>query len=228
MANKVIVLAAGRGKRMGANKNKQFLELNCKPILYHTLMAFNNCNLIDEILLVASEKEVDYCRREIVDKYKIEKVKKIVCGGKERQHSVLNGLKELTDCDTVLIHDGARPFVDEKIIEDGIKYSKVYGACACGVLPKDTIKIKDNSGFSLKTPNRNDLFAVQTPQSFKYDLILKCHENILKENISVTDDTMVVEHYGNKVFLYEGSYNNIKITTPEDLLLAEKIIENTR
>ncbi|MGL4731798.1 MAG: 2-C-methyl-D-erythritol 4-phosphate cytidylyltransferase [Clostridium sp.] len=225
MANKVIVLAAGKGKRMGANKNKQFLEIDNKPILYHTLMAFNQNELIDEIILVSAKEEIEYCKKEVVEKYNIEKVKKIVAGGKERQNSVLNGINQLENCEIVLIHDGARPFVDDEIIKNSIVYAKKHGACACGVTPKDTIKIKDENGISVETPDRNNLFAVHTPQSFKYDIITECHRKISQENIAVTDDTMVVEHYGYKVFLYEGSYKNIKITTPEDLLLAEKIIE---
>ena len=117
-------------------------------------------------------------------------------------------------------------FVNYGIIDEGIKFAKLYGACACGVMPKDTIKIKNYDGFSIDTPDRNFLVNVQTPQCFKYDLILGCHKKLLEEGVYVTDDTMVVERYGNKVFLYEGSYNNIKITTPEDLIIGEKIIDN--
>ena len=164
-------------------------------------------------------------QRRNIKKYDIKKVSKVVSGGKERQNSVYNGLSCLTNCDIVLIHDAARPFVDDRIIEEGIKYANIYGASASGMTPKDTIKVKDEKGFSLETPERNTLFSVQTPQCFKYDMIVNCHKKIAEEKIKVTDDTMVAERYGNKVYLYEGSYNNIKITTPEDLIIAEKILE---
>lgn len=223
--NYAVIVAAGKGKRMGIGVNKQFLELKDKPLLYHSLNAFSNCNLIDGIIIVCGESEVDYCKKEVVEKYKINKVLKVVAGGKERQDSVYNGLKAIEDCDIVLIHDGARPFVTPEVIENGIKYTKLYGACACGVTPKDTIKIKDEEGFSNGTPNRSKLFSVQTPQCFKYNLISSCHEKLMNDCISVTDDTSVVEYYNHKVYLYDGSYDNIKITTPEDLDIAQKIFE---
>ena len=124
----------------------------------------------------------------------------------------------------MLIHDGARPFVTNRILEEGIRYAEEYGASACGVTPKDTIKVKDESGFSERTLDRNRLFFVQTPQCFKLDLILGCYEKLLDDETLFTDDTSVAEHFGHKVFLYEGSYDNIKITTPEDLAVAESIL----
>jgi 2-C-methyl-D-erythritol 4-phosphate cytidylyltransferase len=223
--NCAIILAAGKGNRMGEPINKQYLNIKGHPILYYTLKAFTHCDCIDEIIVVAAEGELDYCREEIIKKYNFFKVKDVVVGGKERQHSVLNGLKATANCEIVLIHDGARPFISESIISNGIIYAKLYGATACGVQPKDTIKIKDPSGFSLETPEREMLFCVQTPQAFKYDIILDCHKRIHEEGIKVTDDTMVVERYGNKVYLYEGSYNNIKVTTPEDLEIGRQILE---
>ncbi|MEK6264448.1 MAG: 2-C-methyl-D-erythritol 4-phosphate cytidylyltransferase [Clostridium sp.] len=223
--NCAIILAGGKGSRMGNPINKQYLNINGYPILYYTLKAFTQCNCIDEIIVVVAEGEMDYCKEEIIKKYNYSKVKDIVIGGKERQDSVLNGLKALIDCDIVLIHDGARPFVSESIIRNAVVYANLYGAAACGVEPKDTIKIKDLLGFSLETPERQMLFCVQTPQTFKYDMILDCHKKIHKEGVKVTDDTMVVERYGNKVYLYEGSYNNIKITSPEDLEIGRQILE---
>lgn len=224
--NCALVVAAGKGKRMETNVNKIFLELNNKPILAHTLNVFENCKDIDSIVLVAAKNEIEYCKKNIVLKYNIKKVKKIVEGGSERQESVYNGLKAIGCCDIVLIHDGARPFVSEKTINDGIKYAKTYGACACGVKPKDTIKIRDESGFSKETLKRDELFCVQTPQCFKFDLILKAHENIISQKELITDDTSAAELYGHKVFLYDGSYDNIKVTTPEDMAIGEKILEN--
>lgn len=223
--NCAIILAAGRGSRMGETINKQYLNIKGYPILYYTLKAFSQSDCIDEIIVVVAENEMDYCKEEIIRKYDFIKVKDVVIGGKERQDSVLNGLKAVSNCEIVLIHDGARPFINQSIISDAICYANLYGATACGVQPKDTIKVKDSFGFSVETPDREKLFCVQTPQGFKYDLIIECHKKIREQGIRVTDDTMVVEQYGNRVYLYEGSYNNIKVTTPEDLETGRHILE---
>ena len=218
-----IILAGGKGKRMGAKVSKQYIELKGKPILYYTIEKFASYKNINRIILVLPKDEIEYCKKEVLDKYSL-KVDLIVEGGKERQDSVYNALEKLTDDEIVLIHDGARPFVSERIIEQGIKYAGIYGAAAPGVMPKDTIKIKDENGLSLSTPDRNALVAIQTPQVFKLNIIKECHRRIKEEKRIVTDDTMVVEAYDNKVFLYEGDYTNIKVTTPEDLILAERLI----
>lgn len=218
-----IILAGGKGKRMGAKVSKQYIEVKGKPILYYTLERFAACKDIDKIVLVLPKDEIEYCTKEIIDKYSL-KVDIIVEGGDERQDSVFNALEKLDDDGIVLIHDGARPFVSERIIKDGIKYAKLYGAAAPGVTPKDTIKIKDKNSFSLSTPDRNELVAIQTPQVFKIDIIKECHRKIREDKLTVTDDTMVVESYNNKVYLFEGEYTNIKITTPEDLIIAEKLV----
>lgn len=223
--NCAIILAAGQGRRMGKSVNKQYLKIKEHPILYYTLKAFSQNNFIDEIIVVVAQGEEFYCKKEIIEKYKFLKIKDIVIGGKERQDSVLNGLKAASKCEVVLIHDGARPFITQSIINDAIIYANLYGATACGVKPKDTIKVKDSFGFSLETPERENLFCVQTPQAFKYELILHCHKRINAEGIKVTDDTSVVELYGNRVYLYEGSYDNIKVTTPEDLEIGRQILE---
>ena len=218
-----IVLAGGRGKRMNYHKSKQFIEIKGKPVLVYTLEKFIYNKSIDEVILVLPEDEVDYCKKEVLQKYSL-KVDRIVIGGKERQDSVFNALEAMEKANIVLIHDGARPFISEKIIEEGIKYANIYGAAAPGVTPKDTIKIKNEDNISVDTPDRNTLVAVQTPQCFKYDEIYQCHRKIKEENAIVTDDTSVVERYGHKVYLYEGDYTNIKITTTEDLILAERLI----
>lgn len=218
-----IILAGGKGKRMGAKISKQYIELNGKPILYYTLNRFAACKEIDKIILVLPKDEIEYCNKEILKKYSL-KVDMIVEGGKERQDSVYNALQKINDSEIVLIHDGARPFVSEKIIKDGIKYASLYGAAAPGVMPKDTIKVIDENGFSDSTPDRSKLLAIQTPQTFKIEMIKECHNRVKRDNISVTDDTMVVELYNHKVYLYNGEYTNIKVTTPEDLILAEKLI----
>ncbi|WP_050606356.1 2-C-methyl-D-erythritol 4-phosphate cytidylyltransferase [Clostridium niameyense] len=225
--NCAIIVAAGKGKRMKTSICKQFLNLREKPVLYYTLHTFSKSELIDEIILVTLEDKIDYCVNNIIEKYDINKVTHVIAGGKERQDSVYSGLRKLPkDCNIVLIHDAARPFISEDIINNGIKYAEMYGACTCGVSPKDTIKVKNSKNFSSQTLNREDLFIVQTPQCFRYDIILDCHEKLRRDNIKVTDDTMVVERYNNSVYLYQGSYDNIKITTPEDLIIGEKILDN--
>lgn len=221
-----VILAGGKGKRMEADVSKQFILLNDKPILYYTLRSFLCCDKIDEIILVLPKEEIDYCKKELLEKFQIP-VTRIVEGGYERQHSVFNALKSIDDCDIVLLHDGARPFVSSRIIEDGIRLAKEHGAAAPGVMPKDTIKIKSINGFSEQTLDRSKLIAIQTPQCFKFDIIYECHKKIDKEGIAVTDDTMVAELYGNKVYLYNGDYTNIKVTTPEDLILAEELARKT-
>lgn len=220
-----IVLAGGRGKRMGSVQSKQYIDLNGKPILYYTLNHFINNKNIDKVILVIPEDELEFCRNEVLDKYNL-KIDSIAFGGKERQDSVYNGLKKADGSDIVLIHDGARPFVSERIIEEGIKYARMYGAAAPGVMPKDTIKVKNQESFSLETPDRNNLVAVQTPQVFDYNIIFGCHKKVKEKHLDVTDDTMVVELFGNDVYLYEGEYTNIKITTPEDLILAQYLVES--
>lgn len=218
-----IILAGGKGKRMGAKISKQYIELNGKPLLYYTLKQFLSCDEINKIILVLPKEEIEYCKNEVLEKYSLI-VDLIVEGGKERQDSVFNGLSAVNDEGIVLIHDGARPFVSRRMITEGIKYADLYGAAAPGVTPKDTIKIKDDKSFSKETPKRETLVAIQTPQVFKSNIIKECHKRLKSDNLIVTDDTMVVEAYNYDVYLYEGEYTNIKVTTPEDLILAEKLI----
>lgn len=218
-----VILAGGRGKRMGKGISKQYIKIKEKPILFYTISNFMKYNEIDKIILVLPKDEIEYCRKEVLDKYNL-KVDFIVEGGSERQDSVYNALKIVEDDSIVLIHDGARPFVTNEIIQNGIKYAIKYGAAAPGVMPKDTIKVKDSENFSIDTPSRSSLVAIQTPQVFKAKLIKECHQKVSEERIVATDDTMVAELHGNKVYLYEGEYTNIKVTTPEDLILAEHLV----
>lgn len=218
-----IVLAGGKGTRMASSKSKQYIELEGKPILYYTIKRFMDNNLIDDIILVLSEDEIDYCKDEVLKKYNL-KINKIVSGGRERQESVYNGLMAANGTDIVLIHDAARPFVSKRIIDDSIKYAERYKAAAPGVMPKDTIKIKDEKNFSVETLDRNKLISIQTPQAFEYNMILECHRKIKEMGISVTDDTMVVELFENNVYMFDGEYTNIKITTPEDMILAKYLV----
>lgn len=218
-----IVLAAGQGKRMKTAVPKQYLLLAGKPILYYSLNVFQQSELIDEILLVTSECEIEYCREQFVEKYSLTKVSKIVAGGAERCHSVWNALKETKECGYVFIHDGARPFVDEAMLLRAYTQVQVNRACVVGMPVKDTIKLADESGFVADTPPRSRLWMAQTPQVFETALVKSAYEKLMREECrSVTDDAMVVESMlGFPVKLVEGSYENIKITTPEDLKMGE-------
>lgn len=229
MKNTAIVLAAGQGKRMHTKIQKQFLEIKGYPVLYYSLRCFQDSPLIEDIILVTGEESVPYCQKEIVDKYGFTKVTKVIPGGKERYDSVYQGLLACENSDYVLIHDGARPFITEEILERGLTGAEETGACAVGMPSKDTVKIADESGYIAETPDRNKVWMIQTPQIFQYALIRNAHESIrTREMSNVTDDAMVVEQEtGIKVRLAEGSYQNIKITTPEDLGVAELFLGNS-
>ena len=226
--NTAIVLAAGKGTRMNAGMNKQFMLINDRPLLAQTLAAFQSCNAIDSIILVAGREELKTCKEQILDVYGFDKVDKLVSGGSERQQSVYNGILELEDdCSIVVIHDGARPILPEGIIEKCIDGAKIYGAVSAGMPAKETIKILNEEGFVQYTPERGKVWVTQTPQAFKRDIIEKAHETANIKGISGTDDAFLVECMGIKVKMLEGSYENIKITTPEDIILAEAIMRKT-
>ena len=221
-----IVLAAGQGKRMHSKIQKQFLEIGGKPILYYSMECFQKSLLIQDIILVTGEDMISYCQSEIVEKYGFTKVCKVTAGGKERYDSVYAGLLCCQDTDYVYIHDGARPFVTEEMIQRGYEAVKRTNACVMGMPSKDTVKLADPSGYIKETPDRKIVWNIQTPQIFSYDLIRGAYESIRKKDMSnVTDDAMVVEQEtGTKILLVEGSYQNIKITTPEDLAVAEAFL----
>ncbi len=221
-----IVLAAGSGKRMGTKVHKQYLLMGGKPVLYYSLRAFEASGLIDEIVLVCGAGEEEYCRHEIVDKYNISKVRKVIPGGAERYHSVWNGLQETQD-GYVYIHDGARPFVDDEMIVRAYECVSEYHACAAGMRSKDTVKIASHDNVVTETPDRSSVWIVQTPQVFETGLIKKAYALLMEqEEITVTDDAMAVEQMlGASVRLFCGSYENIKITTPEDLEIADVFLK---
>ena len=224
--NTAIVLAAGQGKRMHSKIQKQFLKIQGYPVLYYSLRCFKESPLIQDIILVTGEDALSYCKEEIVKKYGFTKVSNVIAGGKERYDSVYAGLCACKDCRYVLIHDGARPFITEEIIERGLEKVKETGACVVGMPSKDTIKLSDAEGYVKETPDRKCVWTIQTPQIFSYALIREAHDSIRKKDMSkITDDAMVIEHEtGVKVALAEGSYQNIKITTPEDLYIAEAFL----
>ena len=222
--NSVVIVSAGRGSRMKADINKQFLKLKGKEVIAHTIDKFYNNKNIDEIVVVVKEDEADFFRRNIIDKYGYKNIK-IAFGGKERQDSVFNGLKAVNErCDIVLIHDGARPFVTDEIIKNSIECAKKNKCVIVGVPVKDTIKIINKDNEVCDTPNRSTLWSIQTPQVFEYLSIIKAHKIAKEKSYYGTDDSMLMEYLGYNVKVIEGSYNNIKITTPEDLKIGEEIL----
>lgn len=226
-----IVLSAGSGSRMKSDIPKQYLPLIEKPVIYYSLMAFQN-SPVDEIILVSGANDIEYCRKEIVERYGLSKVTKIVAGGKERYDSVYEGLCA-TDAEYVLIHDGARPVLTSDMIDRMIQGVENTGACIAAMPVKDTIKLSDEHKQVASTPDRKHLWMVQTPQCFARTLLEESYE-ILKrkqkagENVpDITDDAMIVEYAtGKKITLVEGAYTNLKITTPEDLAVAEIFLKS--
>lgn len=224
--NGVVIVAAGTGSRMKKDINKQFIKLKNKEIVAHTIEKFYNSENIDDIVVVIREDEEEYFNKNIKEKYGFTNIK-VAHGGNERQDSVFNGIKMLKkECDVVLIHDGARPFVTDDIIKRSINKANEHNAIVVGVKVKDTIKVVSDNGNIVDTPNRSYLWAVQTPQVFKYYIITKAYEDAYNNNYYGTDDAMLVERIGYNVKMIEGSYNNIKITTQEDLEFGEQILKN--
>lgn len=220
-----VIPAAGKGTRMNMDFNKQYIEINGIPILARTLQVFEKCDAISGIVLVVNAQDIMWCRQNIVFKYNLSKVSTIASGGASRQESVFKALKCLPeDCDIVVIHDGARPFVDDKMILASIQAAAECGAGCVGVPAKDTIKIIDEDNYVCTTPPRDFMWSIQTPQTFKYDIIMKAHSEALNKGIEATDDASLVEIMNYKVKLVEGSYRNFKITTKEDLLFAEALL----
>ena len=224
--NSVVIVSAGRGSRMKADINKQFLKLQNKEVIAHTIDKFYNNENIGEIIVVVREDEAEFFKINIIEKYGYKNIK-IAFGGSERQDSVYNGLKMVDEnCKIVLIHDGARPFVNNETIDSAIESAKENKCVIVGVPVKDTIKVIDENNNVCDTPDRSTLWSIQTPQVFDYSLIMKAHEKAREDNYYGTDDSMLMEYFGQTVKVVEGSYNNIKITTPEDLKIGEEILRD--
>ena len=222
----VVIVSAGRGSRMKADINKQFLKLQNKEVIAHTIDKFYNNENIGEIIVVVREDEAEFFKINIIEKYGYKNIK-IAFGGSERQDSVYNGLKMVDEnCKIVLIHDGARPFVNNETIDSAIESAKENKCVIVGVPVKDTIKVIDENNNVCDTPDRSTLWSIQTPQVFDYSLIMKAHEKAREDNYYGTDDSMLMEYFGQKVKVVEGSYNNIKITTTEDLKIGEEILRD--
>jgi len=223
-----LIPAAGAGKRMGKAKSKakQFLLLGDKPLLAHTLLAFQRAPEIDEIIPIISQEDVEDCLRDIIERYRISKVKTLVIGGKERHDSVLNGLQKTgKDTGVVLVHDGVRPFVTPEMITEACGFAKKGECVTVGVPIKDTIKEVDDHKIVRRTLERGRLWAIQTPQAFPVKILKHAYEESYKLKMFGTDDATLVERTGGTVRVIMGSYENIKITTPEDLILAEEILK---
>lgn len=221
----LVIVAAGKGTRMNMDVNKQYIDVCGIPILARTLSRFDALDYIKEIILAVHADDILYCKEHIIDAFKFNKIKCLVTGGATRQDSVFNGLKEVSrEADVVIVHDGARPFVSEDSIVSCIEAAAQYGVSTVAVPAKDTIKYSDSEGFVESTLDRSRLWSIQTPQAFKYKIIMDSHKQAQTDNYVGTDDTVLTERLGYKTRLVMGSYNNIKITTREDLVFAEAIV----
>lgn len=225
-----LVPAAGMGKRMGASINKQYLQLDGLPILTRTLSFFEQSDLVDGIIVVIPEDEIPYCREHVVKAAGFNKILEIVAGGRERQHSVMNGLLALGKYaalyDIIVIHDGVRPFITSDMLSNSIDVAAKSDGALVAVPVKDTIKLVEHNVVR-STPEREFLWQAQTPQTFRYSIIMKAHELAREADFCGTDDSSLVERAGGRVVLVHGNYKNIKITTPEDMVLAQVFLADT-
>lgn len=222
-----LIPSAGLGKRMGVERPKQFLTIKGIPILLYTLRVFESTPEINEINLIIHKGEEGYCQK-IIEEYHLKKVLKIVFGGKTRQDSVHNGLKEVgTDTDIVVIHDGVRPFVTEEMIIKSIRIANYSGGAVVAIPVRDTPKSVTEKGIIEKSVNRSNLWLAQTPQTFRLEIIKEGYQKAYVDNFFGTDDASLVERLGYKVKVIEGSYANIKITTSEDIILAQRMLDKS-
>jgi 2-C-methyl-D-erythritol 4-phosphate cytidylyltransferase len=216
-----LITAAGKGRRMESSIPKQYLSLGGKPILVQTLQVFEECPAVDGIYVIVPPDQMDMVQKDIVEKYHFKKIVKLVLGGKIRQQSVWNGLKAIrSECSIVVVHDGVRPFVNRQMIEQSIQEADKHGAAVVAVPAKDTVK-RAQKGKKIQTIPREEIWLAQTPQSFRFPLLMKAYQKAYQEEVVGTDDASLVERLGNSVILIQGDYANIKITTPEDLTFAE-------
>ena len=252
--NVAVVLAAGTGSRMKSSVAKQFMLLSDRPLIYYALRTMEESRLIDECILVTAAGDEERIRREVVEEYGFRKVKAIIPGGSERCFSVANAMRWLSKEDETLekqglprttgyvfIHDGARPFVTEEILERCLEAAKECSACVAAMPSKDTVKLADAEGFAKETPERGCVWTVQTPQTFERELIIQVYAQFVEavnaindktekdgksaKELAVTDDASVVERFTDvRVKLVEGAYDNLKITTPDDMLIAEALL----
>jgi 2-C-methyl-D-erythritol 4-phosphate cytidylyltransferase/2-C-methyl-D-erythritol 2,4-cyclodiphosphate synthase len=226
MRTVAIIPAGGVGKRLKAKKAKQYLLLDDVPLLVHTLKVFQQTEIIDEIILVLPPDDVASAQKQLINKYGLTKVTAVIAGGKERQDSVRNGLAGINGkCDVVVIHDAVRPFVIQELIHQVVAAAKNTGAASAGVKAKDTIKETKKNNLVAATIPRQNLWLTQTPQAFKFDLLKKAYTAAYRDKYYGTDDASLIERIGAKVKMIDGSYENIKITTPEDLIMAKALMK---
>jgi len=229
MRTVAIVPAAGSGNRMGRGLSKQYLSLGGMPLLVHTLNVFEKCPLVDALLVVVPPPDVEAVRTEMLPRWNLKKLAGVIPGGKERQDSVRAGIETLDrDTDIVIVHDAVRPFITAKLIEDCIRAAAEEGAATVGVPVKDTVKEVGADGRVMRTCDRNLLWLTQTPQAFRRDIIENAHRAAVRDGYRGTDDTSLVERLGIAVRMIRGDYGNIKITTPEDLVIAEALLAASR
>lgn len=220
-----VIVAAGRGLRMGGPLRKQYLELDGLPILSHTLRIFDLSRHFTAIVLVVPESEFDFCEEKVLSPIAPETPVRLVSGGAVRQESVCNGLRSLpASTGLVAIHDGVRPLVTHERLRTCMKEAEIHGACILGMPVSDTLKSVSEAGAIRHTVDRENVWMAQTPQVFRYDMILNAHEHAARAGISATDDAMLMEKAGHRVLIIPGGRHNIKITTPDDLLLAEALL----
>jgi 2-C-methyl-D-erythritol 4-phosphate cytidylyltransferase len=221
-----IIVAAGKGIRMKGTMRKQYLDLSGRPVLAHSIMAFDSCSQVEEIFLVVPKEDIEYCQNKILSLLDLKNQINLVYGGAKRQDSVYNGLKAINkDTDTVVIHDGVRPFIQAEDLKECILGSKKFGACILGTPASDTLKSVDKSDIIETTLPREYIWLAQTPQAFQYDLILKAHETARRDGYIGTDDASLVERLGADVKIIDGSRFNIKITKKEDLDVAKAVLD---
>jgi 2-C-methyl-D-erythritol 4-phosphate cytidylyltransferase len=224
---RVVIAAAGRGSRMESNTNKQYMLLNSRPVLAYSLDFFEKLDIVDEIIVVTGENELDYCQREVIKRFKYSKVTAVIPGGKERQDSVWAGLRKLgAYTEYVAVHDGARPLLSSTVVYRLLAEADEWGAAIPGIISKDTLKMVDRDDFVRQTLDRNIVYGIQTPQIFKYAELTSAYEKAYEEVFRGTDDASLFEYYIGRVKVVEGDYNNIKITTPGDMLIAEALLRS--
>lgn len=225
---RVIVAAAGSGTRMDSKINKQYLLLNSWPVLKYSLDVFEAFAAVSEIIIVANPKETEYCKEEIVEGFGYKKVSQVIAGGKERQDSVWAGLQQLNaNTAYVAIHDGARPLLSPELLANILRGAREWGAAVPGILARDTLKTVDNSSFVGETLDRAKIVSIQTPQIFKYCKLCEAYEKAYAEGFWGTDDASLFEKYVGKVKVIPGDHRNIKITTPDDLIIANGFLKHT-
>lgn len=222
---RVVIAAAGQGSRMGSKTNKQFMILNNKPVITYSLDFFEKQEEVDEIVVVTSARELEYCRTEIVEKNRYRKVSAVLVGGQQRQDSVWTALQYLDqNTDFVAVHDGARPLLSADVLARLLEAAEEWGAAIPGVPSRDTIKMVNKDSFVRQTLDRNVIFSIQTPQVFKFSELYTAYKYAAEEGFHATDDSALFERYVGQVKVVEGDYDNIKITTPLDLTIVENLL----